>query len=351
MNKREDSSAEKTGVAVIGCGAIHGMHAGAIANLPSLQLIGVADCNKERALASAGKYGCQAFENYHELLGNERVQAVHICLPHYLHALVAIEALRAGKHVFCEKPMAISTRDAEAMLEASEKSGRKLGICLQNRYNPSTIKVWEMLSSGKAGRLLGMRASLCWHREPEYYIESGWRGKWATEGGGVLINQAIHTLDLMQWLGGKVEEVSSCISTRLLSDIIEVEDTADVTLRFQNGAVGLLYATNTYVENAPLEVEIICENMRFHLCNGLTVIHPDGKTESFDDNNDRSDSKFYWGNSHERIIRDFYSRIAGGQAPAVDGYEGITVIRLLDAIYQSAKAGRKIVLAAGKQVY
>ena len=142
------------------------------------------------------------------------------------------------------------------MAQAAKENKRQITINFQNRFNPTSIKAKEIIDSGEMGKIRGVKGLVTWFRDADYYVESGWRGSFQTEGGGVLINQSIHTLDLMRWLVGEVEFIEGHVSTRALKDVIEVEDTAEATLYFKNGARGIFYATNCYTDNSPVEIEI-----------------------------------------------------------------------------------------------
>jgi len=225
------------------------------------------------------------------------------------------------------------------MIAVSKETGRKLAVCFQNRFNNSSIAMKEIIDSGRVGTIIGARASVTWSRSPKYYTGSDWRGKWATEGGGVLINQSIHTLDLMQWLLGPVSSLKAHIDRYTLAEYIEVEDTADVFFKFANGAKGLFYATNSYVANSPVEIEIICEKATMKLSDKLIVKFTDGAVEEYDDTIDRSDEKAYWGNSHRKLIESFYNSILNDVDFSVCGAQGIPTLKLIEAIYTSSASG------------
>ena len=180
--------------AVIGCGMISKNHFKALKNVQNAECIVACDCKAERARAAAETYGIPAIEtDYHKVLENPEVDVVHICLPHYLHAQVAMEAMEHGKHVLCEKPMALSPEDAQKMIEVRDRTGTVLGICFQNRYNDASKYMRALVDSGKMGKVLGARGAVFWNRNPEYYTGSDWRGTLDKEGGSALENQAIHT--------------------------------------------------------------------------------------------------------------------------------------------------------------
>lgn len=213
----------KIRTALIGCGGISKVHLDALSHMDNVELVSVADVKEDRAKARAEQYGCAYTTDWTEYVSRDDIDVVHICTPHYLHAPMAIALLDSGKRVLTEKPMASEVADAEEMIRHSD--GR-LAVVFQNRYNEASQFIRQSIADGRYGKLLSMRAAVNWHRTPEYYTESGWRGFYKTEGGGVLINQAIHTLDLMLYFAGKPASVRGHVSTDLLYDTIEVEDTA-----------------------------------------------------------------------------------------------------------------------------
>ncbi len=329
-------------IGIVGCGAIHSTHADAIINNDGTALAAVADIDESKAEESAARYGCSYSARYEDILNDKNIDAVHICTPHYLHADMAIAAMEHGKHVIVEKPMAITPSDASRMISKSEATGMKLGVCFQNRYNATSIKIKEFIESGKGGKILGARAFVTWHRDKGYYSSGEWRGTWAKEGGGVLINQAIHTLDLLQWFLGDMEKLKASVDTRLLKDVIEVEDTAEATISFKSGASALFYATNCYCADSPIMVEIVFEKALARLEGDLTIKHENGEIERFSETDRATGEKAYWGLSHKILIQDFYSRLRAGVPFAIDGSQGIKAIQMLDAIYRSDRSGTEI---------
>src|SRR4051812_44057288 len=197
-----------TAGAVIGCGTISIVHLEAITSLDGVDLVAVCDTDADRAAAAGRKYGVSWFPSHTELLETVRPEVVHICTPHNEHVPVAVDALDAGVGVLLEKPVAHTVAEAERLLAANRQHPDvKVGVCLQNRYNASVQAAKALLGTGELGKVLGASATLLWHRDPAYYEARPWRGRKCDSGGGVLINQAIHTLDLLQWLLGDVVEV------------------------------------------------------------------------------------------------------------------------------------------------
>ncbi len=319
---------------IIGCGAIHELHAYAIKENENAELYGVCDIVKERADSTAEQFGCRAFYSFEDVIACDEVNVVHICTPHYLHAPMAIAAMKAGKHVFCEKPMAIKPEDAEAMADTAKSTGKTLGICFQNRYRNSSVHAKRILESGALGKVKGARANVFWKRGRDYYASGEWRGRWDTEGGGVLINQSIHTLDLLNWLCGQAKELKAHVDTFELSDYIEVEDSAFVNIRFDGGANALFTATNVYAEDTQIEIDVVCEKGSLSLGEKLEVKYGD-RTEIYEDVKSKSFGKTVWGITHKQIIDDYYSTLTKEKEFAVNEKEGINTVKLIDAIYKS----------------
>jgi len=321
--------------AIIGCGAIHSLHAGAIATHPAVQLQAVVDIDPYKAEKSAQQFNCRYYTDYQQLLDQEEIDVVHICTPHYLHASMAIQAMRAGKHVLLEKPMAITVPDAEKIIEVSRMTGKRVGVCFQNRYNPTNRRIKALLASGEVGQILGARAFVTWKRDAAYYASGAWRGTWSQEGGGVLINQSIHTLDLLYWFLGKPKKLKASIDNRSLQNAIEVEDTAEGTLLYENDAVALFYATNAYCTDSPIRLELVCEKANICLDSELSILYQDGQVEHVVDGDPVSGKKSVWGAGHTLLIHDFYDHLLSGEPFPLDGEEGIHAVRLVQAFYKS----------------
>lgn len=300
-------------VAIAGCGSIAAVHAKVLDALPETELIACCDIRRERAEALAKAYAMRAYENLQELVEKEAPDAVHLCTPHMLHTPMAEYCLRHGIHVFTEKPPVINREQWEVFrqLESYEK---RVGICFQNRYNASVKEAKSILNSGRAGKILSARAILTWNREAAYYTESDWKGKWDTEGGGALINQAIHTLDLLVYLLGSVKQVQSHMCNHTLQQVIEVEDTVEALISFENGAGAVFFASNGYGANAPVLLEIVCENVTIRMENEqLQLTWKDGRKEQIIEETGTPLGKNYWGSSHYSCIQDFYRAIREGR--------------------------------------
>lgn len=327
---------------IIGCGAISDIHIKAIEKLDNVKLYGLVDINVEKVNALSIQHNCKAFYNYIDALNDSEIDVVHICTPHYLHSQMAIDALRADKNVVLEKPLAISMKDAYEVIKTAEVSGKMLGVCFQNRYNTTSLKIKELLSSGIVGKVKGAKAFVTWHRNADYYTSSGWRGKWATEGGGVLINQSIHTIDLLLWFLGDVTHFSGKISTRLLNDFIEVENTAEALISFKDDVNALFYATTCYCDDSPVEIEILCEKARIKLSNNLVITYNDGSSEESSDIDLNTGGKSYWGSSHLSLISDFYDCLANKRPFDIPGEEAIKALSVVLGIYEESNFARTL---------
>jgi len=348
--------------AVIGLGSIAPVHIKALDDL-GIQITAICDSKQDVAAALAKDRGCAYYTDYEKMLDAGGFDVLHNCLPHYLHAPVTIAALDRGIHVVCEKPMATTVADAKKMIAAAKASGAKLEIIFQNRYNTSVQAIKSALDSGTLGRVLGGFLQVTWHRSEAYYSNNDWRGRWDTEGGGVLINQSIHTFDLMNYLLGDPTAVHASVANRAHPGI-EVEDVAEGVIAYGDVNVSF-YATNNYPYNAPVSLGVVCENGQAALSGDIaTITYKDGKQEvsQADDSIAMPYRKDYWGYSHIKQIQGFYDWLKGtpssdalvGKDVSVDGTpdntlrvcgeEGLRTQKLINGIYDSAKLGHRVAL-------
>ena len=334
--------------AIIGCGGIFDVHVKALVS-PALRDLGVeiaavCDNKPERAEKAAADYNCRAYTDYKAMISEGGFDVLHICLPHHLHAPVAILAMENGINVLTEKPMATTVEDAAAMIDVSVKTGKKLGVIFQNRYNRGSVLVKNILEQGELGKIKSGCMRVAWHRGDEYYSESDWRGKWATEGGGVLINQSIHTFDLMNYFLGVPVAVDANIANRAHPNI-EVEDMAEGVITYADGISVSFYVTTYHPYNAPIEIDILGELGRAVIRGSSGEIHfKDGRklTSAEDMQATPAVGKDYWGNSHGSQILEYYKSLAADRKPEICGDEGIISQKLINAIYRSAKAGKRV---------
>ena len=297
--------------AIVGCGAIAPNHANALKEISGVKLVACADIRPERTQAFAEKYDAKPYNSLEDMLNAEQIDVLHICTPHYLHAPMIEQALARGLYVFTEKPPIIFPEQLERL--RSLPGIERVGVCFQNRWNPATLRVKELLASGELGAAKGIRAFVTWTRGAEYYTESGWRGQIATEGGGVLVNQSIHTLDLMLQFMGNPTDSRAIKSTFHLENIIEVEDTIAARIKFGD-KVGVFYATTGYVVDAPVMIEITCETGAIRI-DGTDVGVLKGDKWVFEQMEvQATGEKGYWGNGHLRCIEDYYRCVRTGDA-------------------------------------
>lgn len=312
---------------IVGYGAIGPVHAEALSGIEDVTLYGICDIDKERADAGAEKYGCKAFYSFEDCLDDNEIDSIHICTPHYLHFEMIEKSLAAGKQVVVEKPVTMKKEEFSSLL--SKYARKPVYPILQNRTNTCVKKLKEIIDAESGlGKLIAVKGILTWHRDASYYNSDAWRGTLNYEGGGVLINQAVHTLDLMIYLGGNVECVNATTSNKSLEGVIEVEDTADALLKFKNGATGIFYATNAYGKNSKPQIELEFENAAFQYMNG--ELYRNKQLICRDDH--KFSGKDYWGSGHGRILYDLYAK---NKAFSVEDVKN--TMQTMFAIYESAQ--------------
>ena len=329
---------------IIGCGVIGPLHAHALSELPEARLSGVCDVDRPRAEAVAAKHDVPfVTTDYRELLARPDIDAVCICTPHYLHAEMAIAAAQAGKHVFCEKPMATTAADMEAMIVEADRAGVQLGICFQHRFDSVMVQLKAVLDEGKLGQLLMGSAQLRCLRDRQYYESAAWRGTWSQEGGGVLVNQAIHTIDLMVWLLGEVVSVTGVCATLCSREFIEVEDTASAVVTFASGAQGTIAATTASHLGWQSRLQLYGTTGSAEINNGLPQdfaalqIGNEKHVLSLDDHAAPAVGKKCYGDSHTRVLESFTDCVIKGDKFPIDGREGRRAMDLILALYRSSR--------------
>lgn len=333
-------------VGIVGCGNIFTMHATSCHHLENAQLVGVCDIKKDRADAAAEKYNVKAYYDYRELIDPAKIDVVHICVPHYLHPIISRYALEHGVNVLCEKPMSIDYEDAVANVRLAEEKGLIYGIIFQCRYNDTSRLIKANLDNGKLGKIISARCTLTWCRHDSYYSLSDWKGTWDKEGGGVIIDQAIHSLDLANWfIDDEPVEVQAHIANRGHS-IVEVDDTGEGFIRYKNGATLSFWAMNNYGCDEPIEIRLLCEK-------GKAVMSYDDARIEFHDGTvlstrQQSDGiyyeggKDYWGFRHIRQIEDYYKAVEEKKEPFISGKEALKIQKIVCAIYESGKTGKTV---------
>lgn len=334
---------------VIGTGMIADVHAKAIQNLDSGRLAGVCSSDPAKANVFAKKYNCKAFTNYTEMLASDEIEIVTIATPSGNHMEPAVEAARQGKHVLCEKPMEISLERIDKMIAAHAKAGTYLGGIFNYRYNDTVALLKKEIDKGRFGRISYVSVHVPWWRSDEYY-NSKWRGTWALDGGGALMNQSIHMIDLLQYLAGPIESLQAYIAT--IGHTIEVEDTATAVLRFKNQALGGIYGSTASFPGMFRRIEITGTKG--------TVILVDNaiQTWQFADQNEQdvqifksfkefegqggaSDPSAISYLSHKKNIEAFIESIEAGRPFEINGTEARKAVEIVLAIYASAKEGKQ----------
>ncbi len=332
----------KLKVAVVGCGRISVMHFSAIYKLQA-KLVACCDIKPERAETYAKKYNVKAYVDYKEMIDKEDLDAIHICLPHYLHMVVAEYAIKKGVAVLSEKPMSVDYESAEKTVELAEKEGVLFGIISQCRFNNSAKLVKNAVESGELGKILSARSILTWARSDSYYSESDWKGTWDKEGGGVVIDQAIHSIDLVHWIIDSDVESISCNMSNRGHDIVHVEDTAEGMIKYKNGTTYSFYCTNNYAIDEPIEIRMACENANVVFgYDDAYIYFNDGtvkEAHQADDVQDVEGGKVYWGYQHVRQIAQFYRACLGMEPLRLSGREALRTHKLIMELYN--KGGMK----------
>jgi predicted dehydrogenase len=331
--------------AIVGLGGISPMHIKSL-QVTGVQITAVCDKDAEKAHRIAENLNAAPFSNYNEMLDAGGFDVVHICLPHFLHAPAAIDAMNKGFHVLTEKPMATTVEDAEKMIAAGKENNVYLGVIFQNRYSPGARLIKEALESGELGAVKGGWIRVTWHRGGDYYAQSDWRGKWATEGGGVLINQSIHSFDMMTYFLGTPTYANASAANRAHPSI-EVEDVAEGLINY--GEIPVSFFVNTFHPyDAPASVEIFCENGKASLIGeDAEIFFKDGRKKAAGSDKEAQrlfGMKSYWGVSHVKQIADFYLSVENNEPLKIDGEQGLRTQRLINGIYESAKATAKVKL-------
>jgi len=328
-------------VCIVGYGSVGPVHAAAIHETAGVNLYAVCDIDQMKAAICCKEYGCKAYSDFDEMLLDTKIDAVHICTPHHLHKDMAVKALAAGKAVVLEKPVGIDMEQLEE-LRAFHKSSVYPPLCimLQNRTNACVKAMKQILEERELGKLQGIIANLNWHRDKAYYDQDPWRGKWGTEGGGLLINQAVHLIDLMLYFGGAVEFFESDIHRWGIIGI-EVEDTANAVIWFKNGARGIFNATNCYVTDDAFYLDLRFEKGHFRYADGLLYEILDDDVRILARDKKLKIGKSYWGCGHQSVIEEFYTELSEKKGNNQRQYPGIEdayeAMRLVFGIYSKRK--------------
>jgi UDP-N-acetyl-2-amino-2-deoxyglucuronate dehydrogenase len=335
-----------THIGLIGGGNITETHARAARAIPGVEISAIHGTNAEKISRLCREHGATPYQDFDVFLKHRPMELVIIGSPSGLHAAQGIAAARHGLHVLTEKPIEIATARADALIDVAKQCSVQLGVIFQDRRKPHIRELKNWLDQGLLGKILFIDARVKWYRPPEYYASSRWRGTLALDGGGALINQGVHTVDLLLWLLGDVVRVQARIATQLHK--IEAEDTAAAILEFSSGALGLLHATTAAYPGYPRRVEItgtegtvVLEHDRIIAAN-LRNTPATAESAPLDENLSSSTATVSDFRGHQAVLEDFLQAIQQNRAPACDGLEGRRSLSLIEAIYRAARTPDRV---------
>lgn len=342
------------GYGIIGCGNIGPIHAAAIAQVRGAKLVAVSDVVKANAKKLADQYGADSYEDYRDMLQRDDLHAVCLCVPSGMRCEIAEVCAAAGKNILSEKPLEVTAKRIDRIITATEKAGVLLGCIFQSRFSDDAILVKKAIDQGRFGKLILGDAQIKWWRSQAYYGTGAWRGTWKLDGGGALMNQGIHYIDLLQWFMGPVKSVYA--RTALVGhEGLEVEDLATAMLEFKNGAMGTIAGSTATYPGYPARIEV-------YGTEGSAILE-DGKLTAWNfatrKPQDKAIEAALGGESalgsgaadplaslktegHRRQIDDFTKAIKKGTRPGIDGREGRNAVALIEKIYESARSGKKV---------
>jgi Predicted dehydrogenases and related proteins len=334
---------------IIGCGMIAGWHARASYQIEGLKLVGAADEYANAVIAFAREHGIKAFESVDELLSDKDIDVVSICTPSGLHAQLAVKAANSGKHILIEKPMAITIKECDEILEACDRNNVKMAVISQLRFSSAVSELKSAVDNGLLGRLVTGDIYMKYYRSQEYYDKGGWRGTWRMDGGGALMNQGIHGVDLLQYIMGPVKSVFA--HTRTLVREIEVEDTATAVLEFSNGALGIIQGTTSIYPGSPRRLEICGDKGTIVVIeDSISQWNIEGQPPRKDLSPDgpktatSSNPGAFGIEGHTKQLSDMVQAIWEDRRPMVDQHEGKKPVEIILAIYESSKTGKPVFL-------
>jgi predicted dehydrogenase len=342
------SPERKTRFALIGCGGIHSAHAMAMKAIEEAQLVVVCDVIEQRMKKSAETYGCEGCLDYHDLLSRKDIDAFDVVTPSGIHAAIGIDAARAGKHVFVTKPIDVALPAIDALIEECARSRVALAVMHQFRSYPSYLALKKAVDEGRLGKLLLAVNMLRWYRSQAYFDDSGWRGTWKMDGGGAMMNQNVHYVDLLQWIVGDVESVTAHTATR--THKIETEDVCTVSLRFRNGCLGAIAASTSTYKGLPATLEVHGDKGNVSIAGDRIVSwQVEGEAEPPSEEGpsvtavaDPQAGMSEGVKAHMAQIRSFISAIEGKGQPVVSGPEARKAVEINLAVYRSSQTGRAV---------
>ena len=334
---------KKIKFAIVGTGSIVPVHIEALSSIPDAEVVAVFGRSAVKAQELAGKFNCDWCSDYQQLLQRTDIDAVSICTPTGLHAELGMAAARAGKHVVVEKPIDVSLEKADALITTCRQHGVKLAVIFQRRYSDGVVALKQLLDQGKLGKVLFAGCYIKLYRSQEYYDSGAWRGTWAMDGGGALMNQGSHYIDMLQYLAGDVAEVSGYCGT-LGHTGLEVEDTATAAVKFQSGALGVIEGTTCAYPGLASRIDIygtagsaVIENevlTAVQLQSGY-VYEADSSTE-----NAGVSSPAITSDCHRRQFREIVTALQYNREPHINGVEGRKALEIILAVYKAAFTGK-----------
>lgn len=345
---------DKVGFAIIGSGMISQFHADAMRQVPNAEFRAVFDMSPARAKAFADANGCRIAASLQELAEDPTIQAVCVTTPSGAHADCAIPILEAGKAVLCEKPLEVTVEKVDAILDAEKRGGGKLASVFQSRFGKGARQMKKALEEGRFGKLTLCSAYIKWWRDLSYYSTSSWKGTWKMDGGGALMNQGVHAVDLLQWFVGLPDQVSAFYAT-LAHPGVEAEDTLAATLKFPHGALGVIEAATSAWPGEDLRIEICGDKGSAILVQDRITrwqfAEPLPEDEAILRNEGAggigggaSDPKAITTEGHRLLIADLVEAIQQNRPPMIPGSEARRAISLIRAIYESGREGRAVTL-------
>lgn len=345
----------EVGFGICGCGGVSDVHAQAIQSIPGARLIGFHNRTQPRAEQQAERYGVSWDLDLDRFLKRPGMDAVSICTPSGTHGHLGMLAARAGKHVMVEKPIEVNLEKGRRLIDTCQQSGVRLGVIFQSRFLPAVQSIRALVQDGALGKLLLGEAAVKWFRRPDYFQAGRWRATWALDGGGALINQAIHSIDLLQYLVGRPKSVFG-FAKKLLHDSIEAEDTAAAVIEFSCGALGMVQGATSLRPGFPRRLELFGEKGSV-LLEGDEIARwdvpgmPDGKgvrtvAESQSTHSFSASMKSEVAN-HRRQFQDFIGAIREERPPLVDGEEGLKALEIVLAVYRSAREKKLVEFPPG----
>ncbi|MGL5540106.1 MAG: Gfo/Idh/MocA family protein [Erysipelotrichaceae bacterium] len=331
-------------IGIIGLGDISFIHLAAIEQSKDAKLVAMCDSN-----ASLNpNNGIPFYTDYHTMVAQEQLDVIHICLPHHLHVPVAKDIIAAGVHVLLEKPVGLNREEGEELAAfAKQHPHVKVCVCLQNRFNESFQALQEELRTQDVGNMLGVKGLVTWNREQSYYDVKPWRGVKTLAGGGAMINQSIHTLDLLQLLAGDIASIHGMVGN-LGTCEMEVEDTAVANIQFANGARGTYFVTTSYAGNSSVEIQVLCEKAKYTIKDQTLYKTNDlGEKVAIVEDAKLAGTKFYYGASHAKLIEHFYTCVAQDRNDFINVDDALPSIGMIDAI-QASHAQQKTIHYGGE---